>query len=37
VLGTLATFHFFALGLVLFACDLPTAARVARRLLGLVG
>ena len=34
-IGTLATFHFFALGLVLFACDLPTAAHVARRLIGL--
>jgi alginate O-acetyltransferase complex protein AlgI len=33
-IGTLATFHFFALGLVLFACDLPTAAHVARRLIG---
>lgn len=34
-LGTMATFHFFALGLVLFACDLPTAALVFRRLVGL--
>jgi alginate O-acetyltransferase complex protein AlgI len=35
IAGTLATFHFFAVGVVLFACDLPTAARIARRLIGL--
>lgn len=36
-LGTVATFHFFALGLVLFACDLGRAALIFRRLLGLPG
>jgi alginate O-acetyltransferase complex protein AlgI len=35
VLGTLATFHFFAFGLVLFACDLSQARHVLQRLLGL--
>src|SRR5262249_46757496 len=34
-LGTLATFHFFAFGLVLFACDVPRAALLFRRLPGL--
>ena len=35
VLATAATFHFFALGLVLFANDLGGAVRVLGRLLGL--
>jgi alginate O-acetyltransferase complex protein AlgI len=33
-LSTLVTFHVFMFGLVLFACDLPRAAIVVRRLLG---
>ena len=33
-LATVATFHFFAFGLVLFACDLRRAAVFASRLLG---
>lgn len=37
VLATLATFHFFAFGLILFACDLPLARQVVNRLLGLLG
>lgn len=36
-LSTCATFHFFAAGLVLFACDLPQTGRVAVRLLDLFG
>ncbi|HYV56622.1 MAG TPA: MBOAT family O-acyltransferase [Candidatus Nitrosopolaris sp.] len=32
-LATLATFHFFAFGLVLFACDVPIAALVVGRAL----
>jgi alginate O-acetyltransferase complex protein AlgI len=34
VLATLATFHFFAFGLVLFATDLERTARILGRLLG---
>jgi alginate O-acetyltransferase complex protein AlgI len=37
IVATLGTFHFFAAGLVLFACDLPQAGRVFGRLLGLLG
>lgn len=32
-IATIGTFHFFAFGLVLFACDLPRAAVVLRRML----
>ena len=35
VLATLTTFHFFAFGLILFACDLSQSGRVLQRLLGL--
>jgi D-alanyl-lipoteichoic acid acyltransferase DltB (MBOAT superfamily) len=35
--STLATFHFFAFGLILFACDLPRAGLFVGRLLGVVG
>ncbi len=34
-LSTLATFHFFAFGLILFACDVPQARQVVARLLGI--
>jgi alginate O-acetyltransferase complex protein AlgI len=34
VVATVATFQFFAVGLVLFACDVPSAARVVTHLLG---
>ena len=34
-LATLATFHFFAFGLILFACDLPRAGLFVGRLLGI--
>lgn len=33
--STLATFHFFAFGLILFACDLPRAGFFLARMLGL--
>jgi len=35
-LATVATFHFFAFGLILFACDLPRAGLFIGRLLGVV-
>jgi len=34
-LSTVATFHFFAVGLVLFACDVPLTVAVLARALGL--
>jgi alginate O-acetyltransferase complex protein AlgI len=36
-LATVATFHFFAAGLVLFACDVTQAGHVGARLLDLFG
>jgi alginate O-acetyltransferase complex protein AlgI len=37
VVATLVTFHFFAFGLILFACDLRPAARVIAHAFALVG